>query len=176
VSVDKTLAKVEADLAAGDLVMACRRLQGLVGSFPHRLDLRERLAQVYRQRGDQVRAGRWSYLAEQRVPVEVAAFEKSARRPVQRMRALAWVTAPETASTAVARQRLADLLEVARINNRDQGLTYEELRSATSTTTDRATLTGRIFVAMVITVLCVACVLTLVGLLYGAWVVLSRSS
>jgi len=48
VPVEQTLARVEAELARGDTAMAKQRLRGLIGSYPHRLDLRERLARVYR--------------------------------------------------------------------------------------------------------------------------------
>ncbi|HET9655283.1 MAG TPA: DUF6584 family protein [Kineosporiaceae bacterium] len=48
-TVEQTLVKVEADLAAGDVPMARQRLQGLVGSFPQRLDLRERPAELLEQ-------------------------------------------------------------------------------------------------------------------------------
>ena len=50
-AVDDTLRRVEADLARGDLHMARQRLRGLVGSFPTRLDLRERLAEACRATG-----------------------------------------------------------------------------------------------------------------------------
>jgi hypothetical protein len=36
--------------------------------LPHRLDARERLADLCRLEGDRVEAGRWSYLNEQRDP------------------------------------------------------------------------------------------------------------
>lgn len=54
----------DADLAAGNITMACQRPRGLVGSFPDRPDLRARLAQAYRMQGNQVQAGRWDYLAD----------------------------------------------------------------------------------------------------------------
>jgi len=171
--VDRTLARVEADLAAGELALACRRLEGLVTSFPERLDLREQLAEVCRRRGDRVQAGRWSYLAERRDPAEVAAFERSARRPVRRMRALAWVTDPETAATAVARERLTELRDRARRRNRDPGVTYEQLRTAVSPPTDRPTLARRAVVAAAVALLCLAAALSLVGVLAGVWIVLS---
>jgi hypothetical protein len=57
VAVEKTLNRVAVDLAAGRVPMARQRLRGLVGSMPTRLDLRQRLAEVYRLEGDSAQAG-----------------------------------------------------------------------------------------------------------------------
>jgi Flp pilus assembly protein TadD len=54
VSVERTLLRVEADLANGDTAMARRRLTSLVGAFPERSDVREHLARVCRMQGDLV--------------------------------------------------------------------------------------------------------------------------
>lgn len=90
--------------------MARTRLQSLVQSLPHRLDARERLADVCRLEGDRVEAGRWSYLSEQRDPGEVAAFERACGRdPVRIMRGLRWRGSEEDATTELARQRLLDV-------------------------------------------------------------------
>ena len=70
-TVERTLARVEDDLRIGDVTMARTRLQSLLQSLPHRLDARERLADVYRLDGNRVEAGRWSYLSEHRDPGEV---------------------------------------------------------------------------------------------------------
>lgn len=43
-----TVARVDADLAAGRVPVARQRLRGLVSSFPNDLMLRRRLAEVYR--------------------------------------------------------------------------------------------------------------------------------
>lgn len=129
VSVERTLLRVEADLAKGDTAMARRRLTSLVGAFPERLDVREHLARVCRLQGDLVQAGRWSYLADDRDPIEVAAFETATPRSVKRMRALQWPSAPERASTAVARERLSGLLEQARERTGRRNLRYETLRA-----------------------------------------------
>ncbi|WP_405857562.1 hypothetical protein OG361_26990 [Streptomyces sp. NBC_00090] len=101
-----TLARVDADLAAGRVPMARQRLCGLVSSFPHDLTLRRRLAEVYRLYGDAAEAGRWMYLEEDRDADETAAFEERYGSPGRRMKALAW-RGPETlAGTAVAEERL----------------------------------------------------------------------
>ncbi|MCF4123580.1 hypothetical protein L1785_21660 [Antribacter sp. KLBMP9083] len=109
-TVERTLARVEDDLHKGDITMARTRLQSLVQSLPHRLDARERLADVCRLEGDRVEAGRWSYLSEQRDPGEAAAFERACGRdPVRIMRGLRWSGSEEDATTELARQRLLDV-------------------------------------------------------------------
>ncbi|MFF3064900.1 DUF6584 family protein [Oerskovia sp. NPDC057915] len=109
-SVERTLARVEEDLNVGDAAMARTRLTSLVRSLPHRLDARERLADVCRLDGDLVEAGRWSYLAERRDEREMAAFERACGNdPVRIMRALRWRAAEQYATSDVARQRLLDV-------------------------------------------------------------------
>ncbi|MGN6243604.1 MAG: DUF6584 family protein [Motilibacteraceae bacterium] len=107
--VERTLARVEEDLAAGRRLLARQRLRGLIGSMPQRLDVRERLAEVYRLDGDLQQAGRWSYLARERNPEEVAAFERAFRDPVRLMRALEWRGSEEDATDDVARERLREV-------------------------------------------------------------------
>ncbi|MFD0214703.1 DUF6584 family protein [Streptomyces hirsutus] len=85
-----TLARVDADLAAGRVPMARQRLRGLVSSLPNDLTLRRRLAEVYRLYGEPAEAGRWMYLEGDRNTEETSAFEARYRTPQQRMRALAW--------------------------------------------------------------------------------------
>jgi len=110
VTVERTLARVEEDLRAGDVVTARKRLRGLVGCMPQRLDLRERLAQVYRLGGDRAQAGRWAYLGEQRDPQETAAFERSCHHDAVRvMWALGWRGPEQDASTQTARERLLEV-------------------------------------------------------------------
>lgn len=106
VSEDETLARVRADLELGRTSMARQRLRGLVGSNPQRLDLREKLAELYRLDGFASQAGRWSYLNEDVDLAEVRAFEREFPDPVLRMRALGW-RGPEDAAGHVARERLA---------------------------------------------------------------------
>ncbi|MEV4947925.1 DUF6584 family protein [Streptomyces sp. NPDC053755] len=101
-----TLARVEADLAAGRVPMARQRLRGLVASFPHDLTLRRRLGEIYRLYGDAAQAGRWLYLEEDRCAEETAAFEARYHSPQRRMKALAW-RGPETlAATTFAEDQL----------------------------------------------------------------------
>ncbi|MFD7569544.1 DUF6584 family protein [Streptomyces sp. NPDC055893] len=102
-----TLARVDADLAAGRVPMARQRLRGLVSSFPHDLTLRRRLAEVYRLYGDATQAGRWMYLEEDRDAEETAAFERRYGTPGWRMKALAWRGPEARAATAFAAGQLA---------------------------------------------------------------------
>ncbi|MFD3531243.1 DUF6584 family protein [Streptomyces sp. NPDC058664] len=101
-----TLARVDADLAAGRVPMARQRLRDLVSSFPHDLTLRRRLAGVYRLYGDAAEAGRWMYLEEDRSADETAAFEERYGSPGRRMKALAWRGPEALAGTAFAEGRL----------------------------------------------------------------------
>ncbi|MET7296692.1 DUF6584 family protein [Streptomyces griseoloalbus] len=102
----ETLARVDADLAAGRVPVARQRLRGLISSFPHDLMLRRRLAEVYRLFGDAAEAGRWMYLEEDRNDDETAAFEARYRSPGWRMKALAWQGPEAKAATAFAEEQL----------------------------------------------------------------------
>ncbi|MFF5501492.1 DUF6584 family protein [Streptomyces roseolus] len=107
--IGETLARIDADLAAGRVPLARQRLRGLVSSFPHDLTLRRRLAEVYRLYGDTAEAGRWMYLEEDRAAEETAAFEERYGAPAWRMKALAWRGSEALAATAFAQGRLAAL-------------------------------------------------------------------
>ncbi|MGW4979255.1 DUF6584 family protein [Streptomyces mirabilis] len=102
-----TLARADADLAAGRVPVARQRLRGLVSSFPNDLMLRRRLAEVYRLYGEPAEAGRWMYLEQDRDPGETSAFEARYRTAPQRMRALAWRGPESLAPSAFAREQLA---------------------------------------------------------------------
>ncbi|MFF9978054.1 DUF6584 family protein [Streptomyces erythrochromogenes] len=102
----ETLARVDADLAAGRVPVARQRLRGLVSSFPSDLTLRRRLAEVYRLYGDAAEAGRWMYLEEERNADETAAFEARYGSPGWRMKALAWRGPEAMAATAFAEGQL----------------------------------------------------------------------
>ncbi|GGQ82932.1 DUF6584 family protein [Streptomyces pilosus] len=101
-----TLARVDADLAAGRVPVARQRLRGLVSSYPTDLALRRRLAEVYRLYGEPAEAGRWMYLEEDRDEGETAAFEARYRTPPERMRALAWRGAEGLAPSGFAVEQL----------------------------------------------------------------------
>ncbi|MFC8511072.1 DUF6584 family protein [Streptomyces sp. NPDC057411] len=103
----ETLARVDADLAAGRVPLARQRLRGLVSSFPYDLTVRRRLAEVYRLYGDSVEAGRWMYLEEDRDAQETAAFEVQYGSPAWRMKALGWRGPEGLAGSAFAEGQLA---------------------------------------------------------------------
>ncbi|MFE7352676.1 DUF6584 family protein [Streptomyces sp. NPDC057543] len=109
----ETLERVDADLAAGRVPMARQRLRGLVSSYPHHPALRRRLAAIYRMYGDLAEAGRWSYLEEDRLPDEVAAFDKRYSDPVRRMRALAWQGPESAADSPFIEEQLATVRTAA---------------------------------------------------------------
>jgi hypothetical protein len=128
--VEQTLRKVAEELERADLASVLRarqRLMGLVASYPDRLDLRDRLAAVYRVLGDAAQAGRWSYLSEVRDEAEVAAFERAYRTPLARLTALNWVSGEAGAATRTARERLVAL----------QGAAGAQLRGELAVADDR---------------------------------------
>ena len=134
--VELTLHKAAEEVERGDLASVLRarqRLVGLVTSFPDRLDLRERLAQVYRLLGDAAQAGRWSYLSEDRDEAEVAAFERAYRTPVARLAALNWTGGEQAAATRVARDRLVALQSAANVQLRAELLVTEDRDSSWGT-------------------------------------------
>ena len=86
--VELTLARASEDLAAGRHGLARQRLTDLQRTYPCRLDVRERLAEVFRVEGIPDQAGRWTYLSEEPDPAEIAAFELAyGGDPVRLMRA-----------------------------------------------------------------------------------------
>jgi hypothetical protein len=89
--------RVQEDVAAGRLSMARQRLRGLIGSYLHRLGLREQLAELYRRDDLLSQAGRWSFLSQSVNPEELRAFERELAHPVHRMRAIGW-SGPEGAA------------------------------------------------------------------------------
>lgn len=88
--IEETLRRVDADLEHGRVLPAINRLRGLVHERPQRLDVRERLAEVYRGQGELAQAGRWSFLCEELDPAERAAFEHQFRSARGRLAAVAW--------------------------------------------------------------------------------------
>ena len=111
----RELARVDAELASGGIAAARQRLRLLVRYEPRRLDLRERLAEMYRDEGDDAQAGRWSYLADDPDPDEVTAFHARYPDPMQLMTALEWSGSDDDAPTAAARERLARVRSDAKL-------------------------------------------------------------
>jgi hypothetical protein len=101
--------RVATDLARGHTHPAIQRLHTLIADHPSDLDLRRQLAAVYRSTGDQIEAGRWSYLDENADLGELAAFER-AFPPARRRAALRW---PQRAlpPTEFVRDRLSALAD-----------------------------------------------------------------
>jgi Bacterial transcriptional activator domain len=81
------LDRVSADLAQGRTQTAIQRLSSLVAAHPTDLDLRRRLAAVYRRVGNWIEAGRWGYLTP---GTDTAAFERAFPSPASRLAALRW--------------------------------------------------------------------------------------
>jgi hypothetical protein len=107
------LARVKHDLAHGRTHIAIQRLRTLVAIDPDDLEVREALAAVYRRSGNLTEAGRWSFLAAEVIPHEIAAFERANPSPWLRLRLLRY-TADPGALAAPARERLLALAEQAR--------------------------------------------------------------
>lgn len=109
---DSTLRTAAAEIAAGDLASVLRarqRLQGLIGTYPHDLEVREQLARVYRLLGEPAQADRWGYLSKLRDPTETAAFEALFSSPRTRLWALRWAGTADDAATPMAAARLRAL-------------------------------------------------------------------
>jgi hypothetical protein len=100
--------RVASDLAKGHTHPAKQRLHSLIAAHPTDLDLRRQLADVYRQTGDLVEAGRWSYLDEAADPFELLAFERAYPSPASRRMALRW-PADALPPTDYVRRKLAEL-------------------------------------------------------------------
>jgi hypothetical protein len=114
--VDDVIAEVEDDLAHGDHASARRRLRESLITRPHRLDLRRRLAEVYRMLGDLPQAGRWGFLEADAPADELHAFGVACGNDASMMlEALAWgeddegEDDDETQVTAIAWERIAEL-------------------------------------------------------------------
>ena len=106
VSSEPLLTRVRADVAAGHLTIARQRLTDAVRADPTRLDLREELAQLWRQEGFPGQAGRWSYLGDANA-AEVAAFERDYPNLEKRMWALRWRGPEDACGPDVASRLLA---------------------------------------------------------------------
>jgi hypothetical protein len=103
------LDRVAADLSRGHTQPAIQRLGSLVAAHPTDLDLRRRLAAVHRLVGNEVEAGRWSYLNADADPAEILAFERAYPSTVARLRELCWPAQEAHAATDFARDRIAAL-------------------------------------------------------------------
>lgn len=107
------LARVKTDLALGHTHTAIQRLRTLVAVDPDDLELHRLLAEVYRQTGNLVEAGRWSFLTEDARPEELAAFERANPDPWLRLRLIRWSGDPATLPDAAVWSRLWALRQAA---------------------------------------------------------------
>jgi hypothetical protein len=128
VVVEDVLAEVEDDLAVGDHASARRRLREALVARPHRLDLRLRLAAVYRMIGDLPQAGRWGFFDDYAPEEEIQAFRTACGDDAALMlEALAWGEDDEGEDddrgqvTATAWQRIAELRRAEAATRRSDG-------------------------------------------------------
>lgn len=99
------IARVQQDLEQGHTYLATRRLRTYLATEPNNLGVRELLAEIYRQSGNLVEAGRWGYLSVDVNPAELAAFERANPSPWLRLRLLHFSADPAVLS-APAQDRL----------------------------------------------------------------------
>jgi len=107
------LARVKQDLALGHTYTATQRLRTLLAVQPTDLELRDRLATVYRQTGNLVEAGRWGFLTSHLSQAELVAFERANPDPWLRLRLLRWEGDESDLPDAAARARLRELVAAA---------------------------------------------------------------
>jgi hypothetical protein len=107
------LARVKTDLALGHTHTAIQRLRTLVAVEPDDLELHRLLADVYRETGNLVEAGRWSFLTADARPEELAAFERANPDPWLRLRLIRWSGDGATLPDAAAWSRLWALRQAA---------------------------------------------------------------
>jgi hypothetical protein len=107
------LARVKQDLALGHTYTATQRLRTLLAVQPNDLELRDRLATVYRQTGNLVEAGRWGFVTSQLSQAELVAFERANPDPWLRLRLLRWEGDGSDLPDQAARARLRELAAAA---------------------------------------------------------------
>ncbi|HET8660070.1 MAG TPA: DUF6584 family protein [Micromonosporaceae bacterium] len=107
------LARVKDDLTLGHTYRATQRLRTLLAVDPSDLEVRRLLAAVYRQTGNLVEAGRWSFLTDDVRSEELAAFIRANPSPWLRLRLLSWNDDLAALPTGAARERLLALVEEA---------------------------------------------------------------
>lgn len=126
--VEDVLTETEDDLAHGDHASARRRLREALVTRPHRMDLRRRLAEVYRMLGDLPQAGRWGFLEDDAPADEIQAFRTACGNDASLMlEALAWgedddgEEDDEGQITATAWERIAELRRADSAARRQEG-------------------------------------------------------
>lgn len=106
------MARVKQDLALGHTYSATQRLRTLVAIDPEDLELRRMLAEIYRQTGNLVEAGRWTFVFDDATEAELAAFARANPHPWLRLRLLRWEGDDRELAPA-AQARLAELRAAA---------------------------------------------------------------
>ncbi|MEV0902738.1 DUF6584 family protein [Actinoplanes sp. NPDC049802] len=109
----EVLSRVDADLERGDIRLATQRLAGLLAADPQDLELRSRLADVYRGAGNAAEAGRWGFLTEGAEPHEIEAFARKHRLARDRLRLLLLRGENPRGLGPLAEPRYADLAALA---------------------------------------------------------------
>lgn len=116
-SLEKTLRRVEEDVASGDYGKARDRLHGLLRAYPGDLRLRRRLGDIYWALKHPAMAGRYWYLEDETTPEMVRArraFERATGGdPVEILRALKFKGGLEAISGTSAERKLLALKEAA---------------------------------------------------------------
>jgi hypothetical protein len=107
------LARIKQDLALGHTHTATQRLRTLVTVHPDDPELREMLANVYRQTGNLSESGRWAFLGDDLSSAEQAAFERANPDPALRLRLLRWSGDETVLPSEAARERLRALVAAA---------------------------------------------------------------
>jgi Family of unknown function (DUF6584) len=106
------LARVKADIALGRTHLARQRLRALLAADPDDLEVRDLLADVYRQAGNPVEAGRWGFLGPGLREDEAVAFARAHPSAWLRLRLLRFTGDPADLAPP-ARTRLHHLAEEA---------------------------------------------------------------
>jgi uncharacterized protein DUF6584 len=142
------LARVKNDLALGHTYTAVQRLRTLLAVDPDDLEVHRTLAAVYRQTGDLVEAGRWSFLTEDPCPEELAAFERANPDAWLRLRLIRWNGHPVMLPNAAARSRLSALRDAA-----DRSGPPDRWNQLNAATASRSTRIPCLFVTVTLVVL-----------------------
>jgi hypothetical protein len=172
-SLEKTLARVEQDIAAGNFGKARDRLHGLLAARPNDLELRRRLGGVYRELQYPAMAGRYWYLEEDKSPeMEAAAreFEKACgSNPVLILQALKFKGELESVERLFARETLLTLQRRAKAEH-GYNFKFGDAASEEGAAPVRTSFSERLF-----TVGCVVSILTALTLMaVGLVVVLHK--
>ncbi len=118
----ETLQKIEADIQAGDLGKARDRLNGLLSTYPEKIALRRKLAEIHLDLQDPCAAGRWAYLVPDRsadLDAAVAVFEAACGSRAAEIARRLKVRAPfDRIDEPYARERLSELAAEARSTDR----------------------------------------------------------